>query len=186
MASLERTGTPCPFPVPGRADAAAVRPAGRADRQSSRLVARRAGAAAASGLVPVYFWCLVRPDLMTPAAAFVIGMLRGRSVGRPARRLDPAFVVDLCPDRPPARQLRRPVGLGAVLGFAAAALVACAYCLCASSAFYYWRICRRWRRSWRELAMTVLFYIPAALVVGSAASSTGRSARGATSDAAVR
>ena len=25
-------------------------------------------------LMPVYFWCLVRPDLMTPAAALVIGI----------------------------------------------------------------------------------------------------------------
>src|ERR1043165_6602519 len=25
------------------------------------------------GLVPVYFWCLLRPDLMTPAVAFSIG-----------------------------------------------------------------------------------------------------------------
>src|ERR1700754_3486865 len=35
------------------------------------------------GLVPIYFWCLVRPDLMTPAAAFGIGMLEDIMSGAP-------------------------------------------------------------------------------------------------------
>ena len=34
-------------------------------------------------LMPVYFWCLVRPDLMSPAAAFVIGMLEDILSGGP-------------------------------------------------------------------------------------------------------
>ena len=35
------------------------------------------------GLMPVYFWCLVRPDLMTPAAVFAIGVLQDMLSGGP-------------------------------------------------------------------------------------------------------
>ena len=34
-------------------------------------------------LVPIYYWCLVRPDLMTPAAAFAVGMLQDIMAGGP-------------------------------------------------------------------------------------------------------
>ena len=59
-------------------------------------------------LVPIYFWCLVRPDLMTPAAALMIGMAEDIMSGGAARRLDPGLCADLCPGGAPARQFRRP------------------------------------------------------------------------------
>jgi len=43
------------------------------------------------GLVPIYFWGLVRPDLMTPAAVFGIGLFQDINGGRPAGGLDPVF-----------------------------------------------------------------------------------------------
>src|SRR5580692_10845217 len=45
------------------------------------------------GLVPVYYWCLVRPDLMTPAATFAIGMLQDVMAGGPPGIWTLSFVV---------------------------------------------------------------------------------------------
>ena len=42
-------------------------------------------------LMPIYFWCLVRPDLMTPVWAFAIGLAGGCAVRWPAGRLDPGL-----------------------------------------------------------------------------------------------
>src|SRR5471030_2963078 len=45
------------------------------------------------GLVPIYYWCLVRPDLMTPAATFAIGILQDIMAGGPPGVWTLAFVV---------------------------------------------------------------------------------------------
>src|ERR1700679_3446240 len=44
-------------------------------------------------LIPVYYWCLVRPDLMTPAAAFVIGMVEDILSGAPPGMWTLSFVL---------------------------------------------------------------------------------------------
>ena len=122
-------------------------------------------------LVPVYFWCLVRPDLMTPAAAlFAIGIAEDVLSGGPPGVWTLAFVLTYAWWRA-----------------SATALPACrAWRRC-------WalprrpRLCLRLRLFHRgaalaflthgahlpplapivgELAMTVLFYVPTALVVG--------------------
>ena len=69
------------------------------------------------GLVPIYFWCLVRPDLMTPAAVFAIGLLEDVLSGGPPGVWTLSFVVTYARDRPPARRLRGPVGPGRRSGF---------------------------------------------------------------------
>ena len=45
------------------------------------------------GLIPVYFWCLVRPDLMTPAAALVVGIMEDVMSGAPPGTWTLAFVL---------------------------------------------------------------------------------------------
>ncbi len=44
-------------------------------------------------LMPVYFWCLVRPDLMPPAAAFAIGVLEDLFSGGPPGVWGASFVA---------------------------------------------------------------------------------------------
>ena len=92
-------------------------------------------------LIPLYFWCLVRPDLMTPCrGAFAMGFAEDMLAGGPPGRLDPGLRADLCPGGAPARQFAGLSGAAAVLGFAAAAAVTC----CASAYFtiaaLYWRL----------------------------------------------
>ena len=76
-------------------------------------------------------------------------------------------------------------GLGAVLGFATAALIACADGLC-----HRWRsitgACRRWRRSMGELAMTRVVLCSRRRVAGRASIAAWSVRSGAISDAAVR
>ena len=77
-------------------------------------------------LVPVYFWCLVRPDLMTPAVALMIGMAEDVLSGGPPGIWTLAFVLTYALV---ARQRDSFAGLAsfaAVLGFATAAAFACA------------------------------------------------------------
>ena len=120
-------------------------------------------------LVPVYFWCLVRPDLMTPSAALAIGFAEDVLSGGPPGVWTLAFVLTYALVARQRDSFAGLSGLAAVVGFAAAAAFACAM-------------------AWStvailalispgvhlpplapiivELAMTVLFYVPTALVVG--------------------
>jgi rod shape-determining protein MreD len=75
-------------------------------------------------LMPVYFWCLVRPDLMPPSAAFAIGLVEDLLSGGPPGVWALSF---LCCYAIVDRQRDTFAGLagyGAILGFAAAMLVA--------------------------------------------------------------
>ena len=116
------------------------------------------------GLVPVYFWCLVRPDLMTPAAVFAIGVMQDILGGGPPGVWTLSFVITYAViDRQRDAFAGLP-GLGAVLGFATAALITCA-CAYFIIAFYYWHM-PLIAPIVAELAVTALFYIPGAYVVG--------------------
>jgi rod shape-determining protein MreD len=116
------------------------------------------------GLVPIYFWCLVRPDLMTPAAVFGIGLLQDVMAGGPPGVWTLSFVVMYAViDRQRDAFAGLP-GLGAVLGFATAALIACT-CAYFIIAFYYWHM-PLVAPIVAELAVTVLFYVPGAYLVG--------------------
>jgi rod shape-determining protein MreD len=115
-------------------------------------------------LVPVYFWCLVRPDLMTPAAAFAIGLMEDVLSGGPPGVWTLSFVLTYVLVSRQRDSFASLSGLAAVLGFASAA----AFC-CATA----WTIIAI--LDWRlppvspivgELIMTVLFYAPVALLVG--------------------
>lgn len=116
------------------------------------------------GLVPIYFWCLVRPDLMTPAAALVVGIAEDIASGGPPGVWTLAFVLTYALVARQRDSFAGLAGVAAVVGFGAAASTAC------SSAYFtiaalYWHL-PPLAPILSELAMTVLFYIPTVYVVG--------------------
>ncbi len=116
------------------------------------------------GLMPVYFWCLVRPDLMPPFWAFVVGLLEDMLSGGPPGVWTLSFVVTYGLIDRQRDAFAGLSGLGAILGFATAATVACA-CAYTVEAIYYWRV-PPLAPVMGELAMSIDFYVPAALFLG--------------------
>ena len=114
-------------------------------------------------LVPIYFWCLLRPDLMTPAAAFAIGILQDILAGSPPGIWTLAFVLTYALVDRQREGFAGLSGLGAVLGFAAAALVTCTVAYLEMALLYH---APPLGPVLGELAVTVLFFIPGAFVVG--------------------
>src|SRR5438067_5628126 len=76
-------------------------------------------------LIPIYFWCLVRPDLMSPAATLVIGVLQDIMAGGPPGVWTLSFVVTYAVVGRQRDSFAGLSGLGAVLGFATATLITC-------------------------------------------------------------
>ena len=116
------------------------------------------------GFIPVYFWCLVRPDLMIPAATFIIGILQDVMSGGPPGIWTLSFVVAYAVIQRQRDAFAGLAGVAAVLGFAAAALVVCATAYLTTT-FYFLHLTPLGPIV-AELAVTVLFYVPGALVVG--------------------
>jgi rod shape-determining protein MreD len=120
-------------------------------------------------LVPVYFWCLVRPDLMTPAAALAIGFAEDVLSGGPPGVWTLAFVLTYALVARQRDSFAGLSGLAAVVGFAAAATVACAIAWSTVAALALLTPNAHLpplASIIGELVMTVLFYVPTALVVG--------------------
>jgi len=116
------------------------------------------------GLMAVYFWCLVRPDLMPPGALLVIGILQDLLGGGPAGVWTLSFVAAYAIVDRERDSFAGLAGIGAILGFAAAMLIAGASAYGITSVLY-----------WRmppvapivvEIAISVVFYIPVALILG--------------------
>lgn len=116
------------------------------------------------GLMPVYFWCLVRPDLMPPFWAFAIGILEDMLSGGPPGIWTVSFVVTYALIDRQRDAFAGLSGLGAILGFATAAAAACASAYFVE-AIYYWRM-PPLAPVMGELAMSVVFYVPAAMFLG--------------------
>jgi rod shape-determining protein MreD len=114
-------------------------------------------------LVPVYFWCLVRPDLMTPAAALAIGFAEDVLSGGPPGVWTLAFVLTYALVARQRDSFAGLSGLVAVLGFAAAAAFACAVAWSTVAALHGHLPLLAPILS--ELAMTVLFYVPTVYLV---------------------
>jgi len=74
--------------------------------------------------MPVYFWCLVRPDLMPPPAALVLGAWEDLLSGGPMGIWAASFVVAYALVDRERDAFAGLSGLGAILGFAAALLLA--------------------------------------------------------------
>ena len=115
------------------------------------------------GLVPIYFWCLLRPDLMTPSAAFAIGMLEDVMSGAPPGIWTLSYVVSYALVARQRESFAGLAGLGAILGFAAAALAAIATAYI-TVGIYYGRVPPLGPMV-AQLAMTVAAYIPVTYVI---------------------
>ncbi len=115
-------------------------------------------------LMPIYFWCLVRPDLMSPAWAFLIGVLEDILSHSPPGVWGASFIVAYALIDRQRDVFAGLSGFGAILGFATAALVACttAYGIVT---VYYWHFMPI-APIMSLLAMTVLFYVPVAAILG--------------------
>jgi len=114
------------------------------------------------GLVPIYFWCLVRPDLMTPAAVFVIGLLEDVVAGGPPGVWTLSFVITYGVIDRQRDAFAGLAGVGAILGFATAALIACVVAYAVTAALYRFAPIGPMVA---ELTMTVLFYIPGVYLI---------------------
>jgi len=110
-------------------------------------------------LMPVYFWGLVRPDLMPSWAAFVIGMTEDLLSGGPPGIWAASFVACYAFVEWQRDALAGAGDYGAILGFAAAMVVAAgtAYGLVA---LYFWRL-PPIAPLGADIAINVLWYIPA-------------------------
>ncbi|HEY5047816.1 MAG TPA: rod shape-determining protein MreD [Rhizomicrobium sp.] len=73
-------------------------------------------------LMPVYFWCLVRPDLMPPGAAFAIGLTEDLLSGGPPGVWALSFLVCYAIVDRQRDIFAGLAGFGAILGFAAIVL----------------------------------------------------------------
>ncbi|MDE2182748.1 MAG: rod shape-determining protein MreD [Alphaproteobacteria bacterium] len=115
-------------------------------------------------LMPIYFWCLVRPDLMSPGWAFVIGVLHDMLSGGPPGIWAASFVATYALVDKQRDAFAGLSGWGALLGFATASLMCCA-CGYLFYVFYRWQ----WlpiSPYMKEFAATVLLYAPVAVGLG--------------------
>jgi len=114
-------------------------------------------------LMPIYFWCLVRPDLMSPGWAFVIGVIHDMLSGGPPGIWAASFVATYAVIDRQRDAFAGLSGWGAILGFATAALVACTAQYLIYS-LYWWRLMPV-SGSIKEFAVTSLLYIPVAFLL---------------------
>lgn len=115
-------------------------------------------------LASVYYWVLVRPDLMPPAAALLVGLLEDILSGGPPGLWAAGFLAAfLLADRQ-RETLAGLSGIGAVLGFAGSMLFAAVTAYALAFAVY-------WQTApvaplFLETIITVLFYPVVALALG--------------------
>ncbi|MBV8978991.1 MAG: hypothetical protein JO261_16135 [Alphaproteobacteria bacterium] len=116
------------------------------------------------GLMPIYYWGLVRPDLMPPFWAFAAGLLEDvLSMGAPGVWTVSYVVAYALIDRQ-RDAFAGLSGFGAILGFATVCSLACASAYLVES-IYYWRLAP-FAPVMSVLAMSIVFYIPAAMFFG--------------------
>lgn len=115
-------------------------------------------------LMPVYFWCLVRPDLMPPALAFAIGVLEDLFSGGPPGVWAASFVAAYALVDRQRDSFAGLSGIGAIIGFATAMLIASATAYVIVS-IYFMRL-PPVAPLIVEITVSVLFYIPVAIALG--------------------
>src|SRR5262249_49362 len=116
------------------------------------------------GLMPVYFWCLVRPDLMSPMWALLIGLLEDMLAPGPPGLWAAAYVTTYAVISRQRDVFAGLSGYAAILGFATAAFIACgsAYLIkCALD----WRLLPIGSIA-GELLTSVILYVPIATFLG--------------------
>ena len=115
-------------------------------------------------LMPVYFWGLVRPDLMPPAVAFGLGVLQDLFSGGPPGVWALAFVAAYALIDTRRDFFAGLSGLGAILGFAFAMMIA-GFTAYGVSAFYNWQLPPSLPLL-AEIVVSVVVYIPVVLFFG--------------------
>jgi len=115
--------------------------------------------------MPLYYWAIVRPDLMSPFWAFALGLLEDFLSGGPPGVWAASYLAAYAFVDNQRDMLAGLSGIGALIGFAVAALTAC------GSAYfivdiYHWQI-QPLAPVLAELAITVLEYVFAVFVLGS-------------------
>lgn len=115
-------------------------------------------------LMPVYFWTLVRPDLMPPWAAFVLGLVQDLLSGMPPGVWAASFIAAYALVDRQRDSFAGLSGWAAILGFGVVALIAnvCAFLLVS---FYFLRI-PPVTPALGLLVVTVVLYMPAVFVLG--------------------
>ncbi|MGH6890227.1 MAG: hypothetical protein ACREHF_13710 [Rhizomicrobium sp.] len=111
------------------------------------------------GIMPVYFWGLMRPDLMPPWAALLAGLAEDLFSGAPPGVWAASFVAAYVFVDRQRDALAGLAGFGAIIGFAAALFVAMASAF-AIIAVYYWRLPPT-APLISAYAIDVVWYIPA-------------------------
>ena len=109
-------------------------------------------------LMPIYYWCLVRPDLMSPMWVFLIGVIHDMLSGGPPGIWAASFVATYAVIDRQRDAFAGLAGFAALLGFATAALVAnvTSYLV---FMLYYWRLLPL-SPFVKEFAVTALLYWP--------------------------
>lgn len=115
-------------------------------------------------LMPIYYFTLVRPDLMSPFWAFAIGFLEDVMAPGPPGVWAASFVVTYMVLLRQRESFAGLSGIPAVLGFANSVLVACATAWLIVSLLT-WRILPVFPLI-GELVTTVVLYIPVAAMLG--------------------
>ncbi len=115
-------------------------------------------------LMPVYYWCLVRPDLMSPGWAFAIGVVFDVLSGGPPGIWAASFVATYAAIDRQRDAFAGLSGWGAILGFATAALIACTAHYMIFS-LYWWRLLPV-SGSIKLFAVTSLIYIVVVPLLG--------------------
>jgi rod shape-determining protein MreD len=111
------------------------------------------------GFMPVYFWGLIRPDLMTPAAVFAVGLAEDLLSGSPPGFWTLSFIASYAFVDRQRDSFAGLAGIGAILGFALAMLIAAAAAyLIAALSFWHWPPLTPLVL---QVVVTVLCYVPA-------------------------
>lgn len=117
-------------------------------------------------LMPVYFWALVRPDVMKLPWIFLIGVLQDLFSGGAPGIWGLGFVVAYVLIDRQRDNLAGLSGMGAIIGFAGAMLLASLTAYIAHAAFYQHLL--PVSPFVIQFATTVLLYIPGAYIIGAA------------------
>ncbi|HEY0106471.1 MAG TPA: hypothetical protein VGB91_10335 [Rhizomicrobium sp.] len=114
--------------------------------------------------MPLYFWGIVRPDLMSPFWAFMLGLLEDFLSGGPPGVWAASYVAAYAFLDNQRDMLAGLAGIGALMGFALSALVACASAYVIVT-LYHWHA-EPVAPVMAELVTTVLIYVLAVFVLG--------------------
>jgi rod shape-determining protein MreD len=115
-------------------------------------------------LMPIYYWCLVRPDLMSPGWVLLIGLGNDVLSPAPVGIWAASFVVTYAVIDKQRDAFAGLSGWGAILGFATAALIACISHYVITS-LYLWNLMAV-SGSIKEFAVTTLMYTIVLPVLG--------------------